>query len=81
MFKGSLRFNLDPFGQYQDVDLWRALEAVELKERIEHLPYKLDAQVVSESWLYGSFCSNLYSQTEDGKNFSAGERQLISLCR
>jgi ATP-binding cassette subfamily C (CFTR/MRP) protein 4 len=47
MFKGSLRFNLDPFGQYEDVDLWRALEAVDMKERIEHLPYKLDAQVVS----------------------------------
>lgn len=64
MFKGTLRFNLDPFDQYSDTDLWMALEAVDLKKRIELLPYKLDSPV-----------------TEDGKNFSAGERQLISLCR
>ena len=64
MFKGSLRFNLDPFDQHTDGDLWQALEAVELKRRIETLPYKLDSSV-----------------TEDGKNFSAGERQLLSLCR
>ncbi|KAI8051429.1 hypothetical protein BDF22DRAFT_690688 [Syncephalis plumigaleata] len=64
MFKGTLRFNLDPFDQYSDTDLWMALEAVDLKRRIELLPYKLDSPV-----------------TEDGKNFSAGERQLISLCR
>ncbi|RKP26406.1 P-loop containing nucleoside triphosphate hydrolase protein, partial [Syncephalis pseudoplumigaleata] len=64
MFKGTLRFNLDPFDQYSDADLWHALEAVDLKRRIESLPYKLDSPV-----------------TEDGKNYSAGERQLISLCR
>ena len=30
LFSGSLRYNLDPFGEHQDADLWRALEAVQL---------------------------------------------------
>ena len=46
MFKGSLRFNLDPFDQYTDADLWRALDAAELRSRVEQLPRKLDADVV-----------------------------------
>jgi ATP-binding cassette subfamily C (CFTR/MRP) protein 4 len=64
LFKGSLRFNLDPFQNYSDHELWQALEAAELKETVERMPDKLDTQI-----------------TEDGKNLSAGERQLISLCR
>ena len=30
LFTGSLRLNLDPFSEYQDADVWRALEQVEI---------------------------------------------------
>ncbi|KAJ3346518.1 hypothetical protein GGF32_007687, partial [Allomyces javanicus] len=42
LFQGSVRFNLDPFGQHSDQALWRALEAVELKDVVERYPSKLD---------------------------------------
>lgn len=34
IFSGSMRYNLDPFDEYKDEDLWKALEDVELKEVI-----------------------------------------------
>jgi ABC-type multidrug transport system fused ATPase/permease subunit len=34
---GSVRFNLDPFHQYTDQQIWDALEAVNLKRAIEQL--------------------------------------------
>ncbi|KAG2483865.1 hypothetical protein HYH03_017317 [Edaphochlamys debaryana] len=37
MFKGTVRSNLDPFGEDSDADLWRALELVHLKEAVTEL--------------------------------------------
>lgn len=31
-FSGTLRRNLDPFKEYPDADLWKALDQVELKD-------------------------------------------------
>ncbi len=45
LFTGSVRSNLDPFLQYEDVDIWRTLEAVHLKEAILALPEKLESPV------------------------------------
>ncbi|KAL9978591.1 hypothetical protein ACROYT_G016125 [Oculina patagonica] len=42
LFSGTLRRNLDPFSLYQDVDLWRALEDVQLKTLIQQLPDQLE---------------------------------------
>ena len=42
LFSGSLRKNLDPFSLYQDNDLWRALEDVQLKTLVQLLPYQLE---------------------------------------
>jgi len=42
VFIGSLRMNLDPLGKHSDVELWDALEAVQLKPLVETLQGKLD---------------------------------------
>lgn len=42
LFTGTLRFNLDPVGQYKDQDIWRALELAHLKA---HLNNGLDTAV------------------------------------
>jgi ATP-binding cassette subfamily C (CFTR/MRP) protein 4 len=48
LFLGSLRKNLDPFGQYPDHQLWTALDEFELKDVVSNLPSGLDS-MVSES--------------------------------
>ena len=35
LFSGSLRYNLDPFEEYNDSDIWSALEQVQLKSAVE----------------------------------------------
>ena len=46
LFSGSLRKNLDLVEQFQDSDLWRALEDVQLKEWVESLDGKLDHELM-----------------------------------
>jgi ABC-type multidrug transport system fused ATPase/permease subunit len=43
LFSGSLRRNLDPFGEYSDDVLWNALEAAKLKESVSDLSAGLDS--------------------------------------
>jgi len=45
LFTGTVRSNLDPFNEYQDDDLWKALESVHMKEAISQLPSKLEAPI------------------------------------
>ncbi|CAB3994040.1 multidrug resistance-associated 1-like, partial [Paramuricea clavata] len=37
VFTGTLRFNLDPFGQYSDEQLWKALDVTHLKTYVSNL--------------------------------------------
>lgn len=45
LFSGSMRYNLDPFGQYSDADVWSALESVQLKSVVEKMAGGLDGKV------------------------------------
>lgn len=45
LFGGSVRKNLDPCSRYTDLELWTALEEVQLKGMIEKLPGKLNYQL------------------------------------
>nr|XP_027190431.1 ABC transporter C family member 12-like isoform X3 [Cicer arietinum] len=42
---GTVRFNLDPFNEHNDADLWEALERAHLKDVIRRNSCGLDAQV------------------------------------
>ena len=45
LFTGSLRMNLDPFEEYEDKELWDALEAASLKDTVKKLPRQLNEEV------------------------------------
>lgn len=45
LFSGTVRFNLDPFDEHNDFDLWEALERAHLKNVIMRNSMGLDAEV------------------------------------
>ena len=45
LFSATVRFNLDPFNESTDEDIWSVLEQVELKDVIENLPNQLEDDV------------------------------------
>ncbi|KAJ6893400.1 ABC transporter C family member 12-like isoform X3 [Populus alba x Populus x berolinensis] len=45
LFSGTVRFNLDPFSEHNDADLWEALERAHLKDAVRNSSFGLDAQV------------------------------------
>jgi len=65
LFSGSVRYNLDPFGQHTDTALWQALERVQLKTAIAELAQGLSQEVVA-----GGSC-----------RLSQGQGQLICVAR
>ena len=46
LFSGSVRRNLDLMGQFQDAELWRALEQVQVKNLVEKLEGQLDHELL-----------------------------------
>ena len=46
LFSGSVRKNLDLLEQFQDADLWRALDDVQLKDLVEGLEGQLDYELL-----------------------------------
>jgi ABC-type multidrug transport system fused ATPase/permease subunit len=45
LFSGTLRSNIDPFGEFSDEQIWKALEQCGLKGSVETMPGQLDAAV------------------------------------
>ncbi|KAI2474106.1 ATP binding cassette (ABC) transporter subfamily C member [Diabrotica virgifera virgifera] len=43
LFSGTIRSNLDPFGEFQEKDLWEALEKANLKTSITNLDIKVSS--------------------------------------
>ena len=45
MFVGTVRYNLDPFNNFDDAQIWGVLEKTRMKHDVEHLPNKLTEKV------------------------------------
>ena len=45
VFTGTLRFNLDPFDEYSDEELWKTLDVTHLKTYVAELEYGLQHEV------------------------------------
>lgn len=77
-FAGTVRENLDPWGKYDDQDLWRVLELAHLKSHFEKTFNDGDKpEQESESHQDGLDVKIL----EGGSNLSGGQKQLLCLAR
>jgi ATP-binding cassette subfamily C (CFTR/MRP) protein 1 len=91
LFRGTIRSNLDPFGEHTDLELWSALRASDLihedadgtDEKPKETPK--DGEISETVIPQGDKSTNrihLDSQVEEeGLNFSLGQRQLMALAR
>ncbi|KAM0944472.1 putative ABC-type xenobiotic transporter [Dioscorea sansibarensis] len=61
LFNGSVRYNLDPLGQYTDTEIWEVLDKCQLTEAVQEKEKGLDSLVVEDgsNWSMGQrqlFC-------------------------
>lgn len=45
LFEGTLKGNLDPFNIFEEQTIWKALEEVQLKSKVEMIPKQLDFSI------------------------------------
>lgn len=82
MFLGTIRTNLDPFGEHEDATLWDALKRAWLVDQAS------ESTDVKAPVLEGSTPTTPASRftldlviEDEGLNLSVGERSLVSLAR
>ena len=76
LFRGTIRSNLDPFDEHQDLKLWNALRQADLVSG--------EQQSISEKGVGGRGGERIHLDTvvdDEGLNFSLGQRQLLALAR
>ncbi|KAJ2808508.1 hypothetical protein H4R20_000852 [Coemansia guatemalensis] len=82
LFNGSIRFNLDPLGEYSDELMWDALRRAHLVRENQTEPSDGDAaQEPGVERMAGVFTSLDAEIREGGQNLSLGQRQLVALAR
>jgi len=82
LMTGSVRYNLDPFSQFQDWELFDSLRAVQLERKLIDSGEGLQFQVTNYNYNYVTkyrFFTFALKISEGGLNLSQGERQLIAL--
>lgn len=88
LFRGTIRSNLDPFNQHTDLELWTVLRQSFLvttpapsKDEILSSDQSLDKQDKKEDQSQTQQITLETPVSEEGLNFSLGQRQLMALSR
>lgn len=81
LFRGTVRSNLDPFNEHNDLELWDALRKANL---IGEKPESSELEESDEEKTQTQNSNRIQLDTavdEEGLNFSLGQRQLMALAR
>jgi ABC-type multidrug transport system fused ATPase/permease subunit len=69
LFRGTVRSNLDPFGEHTDLEMWSALRQADL----------VDQEIAMDDKSGRIHLDSIVE--EEGLNFSLGQRQMMALAR
>ncbi|KAJ2858286.1 Canalicular multispecific organic anion transporter 1 [Coemansia erecta] len=88
LFEGTVRDNLDPKGDFTDKEIWEVVNKAHIQDLLKTPTAKYAPSnncqsnffdMASRPWVEKTGLDKWV--TSNGKNFSVGQRQLISLCR